>query len=90
MGLLLDLKEPSMIIMDNASYNKSRPLGTDKFKKFNSFGGSLLVQRIILHVDDRIDEPEHEICEEDESQFPVTVLDENSSEVTDSVESMDS
>ena len=56
----------------------------------NSSEGGLLVQRIISHVDDRINELEQEIREENESQFPVTVLDENGSDVTDIVESMDS
>ena len=62
----------------------------EKFMKLNSSKGSLLVQRIISHVDDRIKELEQEIREEDESKFPATVLDENDSDVTDSVESMDS
>ena len=61
----------------------------EEFEKLHSPEGGLLVQRIVSNVNERIEELERKIREEDRSQFPVTVLEENDYNVTDSVESID-
>ena len=61
----------------------------EEFEKLYSPEGGLLMQRIVSNVNERTEELEHKIREEDRSQFPVTVLEENDYNVTDRVESID-
>ena len=61
----------------------------DQFESLTSTAENLVVQMIISHVYKRIMELEQEIREEDETQLPLIVLDENDSVVTVSSASTD-